>query len=233
MELLFQVKMNPKLFLKDPEESALGKKIIAYSIELISESGLEQFTFKKLAQEIGTTEASIYRYFENKHRLLIYIVEWYWTWLEYRILFTTNNIQQPSLAIQQIIRLLALPLEVDPVFSHINKEKLKNMVVMEGSKVYLTRQVVKDNEDQLFKPYKDLCKRIADIFSSYSPPYPFPRSLASTLLEMANYQSYFRKHLPSLTDFPSDEQQHQLVDFLEHLVFSSLDALRESPSEKL
>ena len=38
---------------------------------------VEEFTFRKLAQKINTTEASVYRYFENKHRLLIYILAWY------------------------------------------------------------------------------------------------------------------------------------------------------------
>ncbi|MGZ5010791.1 MAG: TetR/AcrR family transcriptional regulator, partial [Methylobacter sp.] len=65
--------MNDKLFLRDPEQSELGKKIILHSIQLIHKNGFEAFTFKKLAEAIGTTEAGIYRYFENKHRLLIYI----------------------------------------------------------------------------------------------------------------------------------------------------------------
>ncbi|MBL7759004.1 MAG: helix-turn-helix transcriptional regulator, partial [Chitinophagaceae bacterium] len=59
--------MNTKLFLRDPEQSVLGRSIIQHSINMIHKVGFEDFTFKKLAQEIGTTEASIYRYFENKH----------------------------------------------------------------------------------------------------------------------------------------------------------------------
>ena len=34
MELQLQIKMNKKLFLRDPEQTALGKKIIQFSIEL-------------------------------------------------------------------------------------------------------------------------------------------------------------------------------------------------------
>ena len=49
------------------------------------EIGFESFTFKKLAAKIESTEASVYRYFENKHKLLIYLVSWYWNWVEYRL----------------------------------------------------------------------------------------------------------------------------------------------------
>jgi len=72
MELHFQVRMNPKLYLRDPEQSELGRNIIRNSIELIHEMGFEDFTFKKLSQQVGTTEASIYRYFVNKTRLFGY-----------------------------------------------------------------------------------------------------------------------------------------------------------------
>ncbi len=84
--------MNEALFLRNPEQSELGKNIINHSTRLIFKNGFEAFTFKKLAEEIGTTEASIYRYFENKHKLLLYLSAWYWGWLEFQIGFQTNNI---------------------------------------------------------------------------------------------------------------------------------------------
>ena len=76
MELQLQIKMNEKLFLRNPEYTELGKKLIQHSINLIHKKGFEDFTFKKLAEDVGTTEASVYRYFENKHKLLIYITSW-------------------------------------------------------------------------------------------------------------------------------------------------------------
>jgi AcrR family transcriptional regulator len=56
---------NFKIFVKDPETSALGKKIIKESIILIDEKGFDNFTFKKLGERIGSNESSIYRYFES------------------------------------------------------------------------------------------------------------------------------------------------------------------------
>jgi len=92
----FKIQINPKIYVKDPETSALGKKIIEHSILLINEIGFENFTFKKLGDLIGSNESSIYRYFENKHKLLIYLSSWYWSWMEYKLVFTTSNIQNPE-----------------------------------------------------------------------------------------------------------------------------------------
>ena len=94
MDRLFQsvkIQINDKLYLKDPESSDLGKRIIEQSILMIHDMGFERFTFKKLGSEIGSNESSIYRYFENKHKLLLYLTSWYWGWLEYQLVFATNR----------------------------------------------------------------------------------------------------------------------------------------------
>ena len=72
----FQVKfaINEKIFLRNPENSEVGRLMVKKAIDLIYDLGFEQFTFKKLALDINSTEATIYRYFENKHRLLLYIL---------------------------------------------------------------------------------------------------------------------------------------------------------------
>ena len=75
-----KIQVNENLYNKDPETSELGKKIIENSIKLIHEIGVEAFTFKKLGKEIQSNESSIYRYFENKHKLLLYLTSWYWSW---------------------------------------------------------------------------------------------------------------------------------------------------------
>ena len=67
-----KININEKLFLSDPQETELGRSILKHSVLLIHRVGYENLTFKKLAIEAGTTEASVYRYFENKQRLLIY-----------------------------------------------------------------------------------------------------------------------------------------------------------------
>ncbi|HRO43586.1 MAG TPA: TetR/AcrR family transcriptional regulator [Flavipsychrobacter sp.] len=224
MELQLQIKMNPALFLRDPESSELGRNIIRHSIGMIHELGFEDFTFKKLANRVGTTEASIYRYFENKHRLLTYITTWFWTWMEYQLLFHTNNVTDPTQKIDTIIRLLTFKVDDKFIMEHIDKHILHHIVIAEGNKAYLTKHVTEDNNARLFKPYKDLCQRIADIFLEYNPAYLFPHSLGSTLVETAHHQYYFQDHLPALTDFGKAKNTVPLQDFLSHLVYSALNA---------
>jgi AcrR family transcriptional regulator len=222
MELEIQIKMNHSLFLRDPESSELGKNIIRNSIEMIYELGFEDFTFKKLANRIGTTEASIYRYFENKHRLLTYIITWFWTWLEYQLVFHTNNIKDPASKVIFIIKLLTFQAEDKFLMAHIDKNILYRIMITEGNKAYLTKHVEKDNQARIFKPYKDFSSRIADIFTAYNPKYQYPHSLASTLIETAYHQIYFKDYLPSLTDFGKTKDLGPLENFLNDLVFSAL-----------
>jgi hypothetical protein len=223
MELQLQIKMNEKLFIKNPEATELGKKIILHSVQLIHEDGFEAFTFKKLAKAIGTTEAGIYRYFENKHRLLMYITAWYWSWVEYQVTFQTHNITDPVVKLKKTIVLLATPIDDNVTTSYVNEKMLHQIIITEGSKAYLTKKVSEDNKDHLFKPYKDLCAKIGDIILECKPDYRYPKSLSSTIIEMAHLQNFFMNHLPSLTDFGEEKNDAAVILFLESLVFSSLN----------
>ena len=59
MKLQLEIKMNEALFLRNPQSTELGKNILKHSVQLIYKTGFETFTFKKLAEDIGTTEAGI------------------------------------------------------------------------------------------------------------------------------------------------------------------------------
>ena len=222
MELSLNIKMNNNLFLRDPEETELGREIIKNSIILIHKTGFESFTFKKLAEKIGTTEAGIYRYFENKHRLLIYIVSWYWSWLEFKVMVHTNNIESPEVKLKKIIEILATDVKDEIETKHIDERLLHQIVRMEGSKAYLTRNVTDDNKQQLFKPYKDLCGTVAAAILEYNPKYKYPRSLASSIIEMAHYQNFFMRNIPMLTDFGNVKDDRKVIKFLEDMVFASI-----------
>ena len=222
MKLQLHIQMNEALFLRNPEESALGKNILKHSIQLIHKTGFEAFTFKKLAEEIGTTEAGIYRYFENKHKLLVYLTAWYWGWLEFQISFHTNNIKDPFVKLKRVIKLLATAVEDDEQTNYINENLLHQIIIAEGSKAYLTKHVGEDNKQHFFKPYKDLCAVIGSIILACNPKYKYPKSLASTIVEMAHFQNFFMNHLPSLTDFGKSKEENEIIAFLNDLVLTNL-----------
>lgn len=222
MKLEVQIKMNESLYLRDPEQSELGRNIIRFSIQLIQQNGFESFTFKKLAEAIGTTEAGVYRYFENKHKLLVYIISWYWGWLEFQIVYNTKNITNPITKLQQVITLLASNVEDDMMTSHVDESLLHKILIAEGSKSYLTKHVGEDNKQQYFKPYKDLCNTVGEIILECNANYKYPHSLASTIIEMAHLQNFFMHNLPALTDFDKTKKEDQIIDFLNSIVFSSI-----------
>ena len=224
MEYTVQVRMNEKLFLRDPEQSELGRRIIRQGILLINEIGFEETTFRKLADRIGTKEASIYRYFENKHRLLVYIVAWYWQWLDFQVLFETRNLLDTHEKLERVLRiLLQMDVATPATPDDIDLVALHNIVICEASKAYLTRHVTEDNRQQLFKPYKDLTARIAQLILDYRPDYPYAKSRASSIIETAHFQSFFMRYLPSLTDFTVGDSNTTLLYFLRHLLFTTLE----------
>ena len=224
MAVLIQMKVNTKLYLRDPQQTELGRNIISHSIRLIDQLGFEEFTFKKLAVAISSTEASVYRYFENKHTLLVYLVSWYWAWIEYQIDFKTNNILSPKKKLQICIDVLVKSAENDPSTPDIDEGLLHNIAVAEASKIYLTKQVDDENKEGYFVNYKSLCHKLSDIISEVKPSYTYPRSLATIIIETAHHQLFFAQHLPSLTEVKGGRNtDKQLSLLLEDLASSVLN----------
>ena len=180
--------------------SELGRKIISHSIEMIHELGFDEFTFRKLGQRINSPEASVYRYFESKHKLLLYLTSWYWAWMEYRIVFATVNVESPIERLNRVIDLITQRIQNDENFSHIDEVKLQMIVTSESSKAYLTKQVDAENKEGMFSAYKELVRRVSGIILEVNPNYPYPHMLTSSLIESIHHQRFFADHLPRLTN---------------------------------
>ncbi|MDA0196985.1 MAG: TetR/AcrR family transcriptional regulator [Bacteroidetes bacterium] len=206
--------------MKDPESSNLGKDIVEHGIELIAEIGFEAFTFKKLGGRIGSPESSIYRYFENKHKLLLYLTSWYWSWMEYRLYFSLTNINSPQNRLERAVVLLTELIEEDSSFSHVNEVKLNQIVITESPKSYLTKEVDQENNEGIFAGYKQLVARVSDIILEINPDYKYPHMLVSTVIEGAHFQRYFVKHLPRLTDVVKGE--NSITEFYLEMVSKAI-----------
>ena len=220
----FQIKfdINEKIFLRNPENSEVGKQMVKKAIDLIYELGFEQFTFKKLAAEINSTEATIYRYFENKHRILLYILNWYWSYMEFLVTFKLENITDKSEKLKLIVHLLTHQLAESQSQLDYNKKFLHQIVIVESSKAYLVKEVSEINKREVFKPYKDLCAKIAEMVSEYNPDYKYPRSLSTTLIETSHHQQFFSLYLPRLTDVPTKYNPEFTCQFIEDFLFKVL-----------
>lgn len=221
---ILSFKLSENLYVRDPQETELGRNIIQHSVKLIDTLGFEDFTFRKLATVINSTEASVYRYFDNKHKLLIYLIDWYWTWLEHQIDFHTNNIKDPVERLKICLKTLAEEKSFDPGVAYMDEAALQRIVSAEFEKTFLTKQVDADNREGLFLPYKSLCGKVASIVLSVNPRFEFPHALVSTVMLTLKHQLYYAEHLPSLTDIKYDPKKHykKLNQFLEIVVFKTI-----------
>ena len=215
-----KINVNTNLYLKDPESSVLGKKIVEQSILLINEMGFENFTFKKLGAEIGSNESSIYRYFESKHKLLLYLTSWYWGWKEYQLLFATANVEDPCKKLEAAIEVVTRCVEKDSFVSHIDEGVLNKVVINEYSKSFLSKEVDKENEEGFFTFYNRLVFRLKEMILAVDKEYPYPSSLASTIIEGSLHQHFLIDHFSSLTECNENILPSR---YFIHLVFSTLN----------
>jgi AcrR family transcriptional regulator len=226
MAVSLQIDLNEKLYIRDPQKTQLGRRIIQYGIILFDELGFEDFTFRKLADRIGSTEASVYRYFENKHLLLVYLVSWYWEWMRFQVEMNTLNIDDPKRSLEIAIQTIVATARRNASIEFVDEDILHRIVVAEATKAYHTKAVDEDNRNGFFLSYKALSKRIATIISEVRPDFPYPHALASNLLEMANNHMYFALHLPSLTEVKAKENiAEQVVELLKYFSFNLLGVL--------
>jgi AcrR family transcriptional regulator len=225
MEIFLNFKLNDHLYLRDPEDSKIGKAIVKKAIELVFEVGFEQFNFKKLAQRVESTEATIYRYFSSKHKLLIYILNWYWSYLEYVAKLKTAQVNNSSEKLKLVLEIITDNTNDQLRIQDYNLEQLHYIVISESSKCYLVKDVDEINKEMVFSPLKSLCLFISEIILEINPRFPYSRSLASTLLETAHDQQFFSEHLPKLTDNSARlEHKAYVRDYLNHLSFSVINS---------
>ncbi len=212
MSIAIKISLNEGLYVRDPQDSVLGRNIIKHSILLICDIGFEGFNFKKLAQEINSTEASIYRYFENKHLLLIYLVSWYWEWVAYLIKINTLNIDDPRRKLEIIINSFVFAAVDNPVTEYVDESKLHSLIISEGTKAYHTKEVDDENSKGFFRNYKQLITMVAGVVLEINPYFKYPYAFATNLFEMSNNHIYFANHLPRLTDIQVSENKYADVE---------------------
>lgn len=220
-----KISVSASLYLKDPESSELGKKIINQGILMIDKIGFEKFTFKKLGEEIKSNESSIYRYFENKHKFLVYITNWFWGWKEYQLVFSTHGIEKPMEKLLKAVEVMAHPVEEDIRFEHINEVALNNIIINESSKSYLTKKVDEENKEGHFKLYKRLVSRVSGMIKEVSPAYPYPLSLATTIIDGSLHQHFLSQHFSNISDCTNDITPSM---YFKNLVTSLLNSHNEN-----
>jgi len=214
------ISVSAKLYNKNPEETDLGKRILSKSIELMEELGYEHVTFKKIGLSLESTEASVYRYFQNKHQLLAYLINWYWGWLEVKMAQEFMLLNSADDKLKRAIELLVNPMDEDERIPHIDEGLLQRIVVAEYPKIYLTKEVDTENEEGYFLSYKGLCDTLGNLALQINPDYKYPHSLFSTVISAAQSQQFFTEHLPRLSDAATG--RGAIIEFLTEMTLNSI-----------
>jgi len=215
--------LNNKLYIRDPQQTVVGQAIIRVSVDLIDKEGFDKLTFRKVADQIASTEATVYRYFENKFRLLQYLTNWYYSLLNFNLSFHLTNVHDAEEKMKICLQLLAgnkKPLGL----TMLDEKALHRIMISEFDKVFHVSSVDQDYRNGLFSPFNDTCQTLASIVREINPKYPFPNSLVTTAITTAQQQLYHSKHMPLFSDIKPDRKNMnaQLYKFLEGLVFRAI-----------
>jgi len=200
MAIIVSIAPSEQLYLRDPQSTELGRRILEHACSELHRLGLEELTFKKLSKAIGCTEASVYRYFSSKHQLLQYLVAYYWDWVHYLINTAIAPILNPVDRLAAAVKALTEPMKTNPSVSYIDEQLLYEIVLTEGQKAYHFKSIDEENNKGIFLGYKALTEKLSVLIAAVNPSFPYPRVLASSLFEMAHNHTYFAEHLPRLTD---------------------------------
>lgn len=215
--------LSKHLYIKDPQETKFGKRLLRHSVELMEQIGFEAFNFKKLAIQMKSAEASIYRYFENKHKLLLFLSCWYWEWVHYLIDVNTLNINNDEQRLKITVHQLLHASEQSNMTEYINENILHRLLVKEGVKAIHSQEVDEENEHGIFKSRKELVDKIGQILLAIKPDFMYPETLASTMIDMAENQIYYADHLPALSSVKNDpEKLNNLESIILNMAFSCL-----------
>jgi AcrR family transcriptional regulator len=180
---------------------------------------IEYLLHKVLSFRVGCTEAAIYRYFENKNKLLLYFINWYWGWLEHNLVYGTANLKNPEGKLKMAITLLVEgPMYKENFYLNINA--LRKVVFEESTKSFMNQELKKQRNGRMMHQYYDFSYRLKDLIILYKPDYPFPKALISTFIWSSILNNFNQEYMIDLIEENFNGQNK--VDFYYNLVFNSL-----------
>lgn len=212
----YTVQLDKALYAKDPAISDIGKEILKHGVTILEHEGLEAFTFKKLAAAMNSTESTLYRYFNNKHQLLMYLCSWYWSYLEWKMAFATANIEEPEQKLDNALKVL---IECSKNTNDILDDSLLQKVVCaEWGKVFDAHHKEIDDLKGYYSSYNSLVERLSLILLENKKDLKGSHGLASAIIDTAMRELFFHFYLPSMND--ATKSQHSMLHLLQLLTQS-------------
>lgn len=130
----------------------------------------------------------------------MYLCSWYWGWMEYKLVLSTNNISDPEEKLEKAIIVLTEKITDNPKTVHINESILNKIIISEFNKALYTKEVDEDNKEGYFSIYIQIINRLVALIKDVNTDYPFAKSLASTIIGGSLHQHFLNNHIKDITD---------------------------------
>lgn len=213
MSVHIDIDISKNLSIKDPFSSELGKKIVLNGLSLINHYGFEDFNFKKLAVACSTTEASVYRYFNNKVQLLAFLTAYYWNWTEYLTEQYCSVAKSPKNKLSILVNIICNN-ELDPGnINGISYTDLHQLITCEWQKLIYNKETKLIPANAAFEDYKRFKKMAAVILTDINKNIKEPQAIITTLIIAANTQLFFSKKFQSLSSIQQPSKS-KIVQFI-------------------
>lgn len=80
------------------------REIVDTAIDIIARRGIQELTIKNLSKRIGISEPALYRHFENKHAILVAILDFFADWSERTLTEIVRSDLAPSEKLLDVFR---------------------------------------------------------------------------------------------------------------------------------
>lgn len=128
------------------------EEIIQATIKLISENGIQGFTTKSLAAEIGISEPAIYRHFSGKTEILLKMLEQFQMFMGENVIRLTNSEQGSYKKITSILnQLLTLFTENSSYVSVIFSDEIYSNEKILSDKIWEIMEMISSKFEEFIK----------------------------------------------------------------------------------
>jgi AcrR family transcriptional regulator len=199
--------INPNLFVKNPTDTDLGRKIVGNGLRLLHKTGIEQFNFKKLAVAAKTTEASVYRYFKDKHQFILYFNAWYWRYILFLVEIEIKTEQKPKDQLNSMLSFLYNKQKFKFKSEILDIYLLRELMLSESVRLIYTQNIENITKLNLLSDQIKFLEMIKNIIKEINPKIKYPLALASTIVEGIQMQNHFISHSLPLTDMQTSDSK--------------------------
>lgn len=195
--------MPDGLYVKNPQNSELGRDLISSAAEMIGSSGIEAFTLLKLARKVGCTEATVYRYFGSKQQLLYYLMNLYWGYVAFSVDYHSQKHKSARKQLREAIEVISNP-HIEEFTDSALAASLKSVAIQEGIRIHLTPALSEDLKKGHLAHYVQLISLFETLIREAHPDYEYSRSLAGTLIDASLQQLFHHMHKTPFSDKPCE-----------------------------